>query len=99
VIQHAVTSRGTYIFLAGLDSSGDLEFLGQGLIFCCINLIFFEDGKWLFDVEFLDSDLAGVHCQRVGWRRKVGSVRWGSDRPKSHQTWVFSAKKIDHAMD
>ena len=61
VIRHAVTSRDTYILLAGLDPSGDLEFLGQGLIFCCINLIFFEDGKWLFDVEFLDPDLAGVH--------------------------------------
>lgn len=56
-----VTSRDTYIFLACLDSSCDLELLGQGLVLCCIDLIFFEDGKWLFDVEFLDPDLAGVH--------------------------------------
>lgn len=61
MIQGGVTSRDTYVFLAGLDSSGNLKLLRQGLIFGCINLIFFEDGKWLFDVEFLDSDLAGVH--------------------------------------
>lgn len=61
VIRGYVTSRDTYIFLAGLDSGGDLEFLGKGLVFSCIDLVLFEDGKWLFDVEFLDPDLAGVH--------------------------------------
>lgn len=54
-------SRDTYILFTRLNTSRDLKLLGEMLILSPIDLILFEDGKWLLDVELLDADLPCGH--------------------------------------
>lgn len=66
-----VRERGidAYLFFGVFDTSCDLDFARECLVFCSIDLVLSEHRKRSFDAELLDSDFAGRHRAGV---MKVG---------------------------